>query len=287
MSTYFDNFSIAQYNGQLCRNITNRVAITQDFIKRTAGFYPYLVPEGERADTLSFLYYNAPSLDWLVYFANDVVDPYYDWHMTEQQFNDYMVSKYGSLIETQLKVHHFQIEWANDQRFLTQSAYDALPAVSPNNVKQYWRPTLDDVGMIVGYGRKPDDRVATTNRIVELTFDDTTGFVVGELISQQSGGVVTGYAEITLVEDTRILVKHVTGVFNILSDVIGFTTQTTYVPTTVSTISEVIPSAEQTYWRPVSIYEYEELLNNQRRSIKLVNKAFSETAESNLNTLMK
>lgn len=287
MSNYFDNFGIAQYNGQYCRQITHRSAISQDTIKRTSVFYPYQVTEGERVDTLSFLYYNDSSLDWLVYYANDVVDPYYGWHLNSEQFASYIESKYGSLAYAQLKVHHFQVEYANDDRILTIAAYNGLPSVYPTNTKKYWSPVLTDVGATSHYVRKPDDTIVSTNKIMQIDLPSTTGFVQGELISQESNNVVTGYAEIVIVDASSITVQHVIGTFNTTSDIIGFDSATRSTPTAITTLVDNIPTAELSYWKSVSVYDYEELLNEQRKIVRVVDSNYAELAQQNLKTLMK
>lgn len=291
MSRYFENFSISQYNNEYCRTLIQRTALTQDVVKRTALFFPYQAQEGDRSDTLSFLYYNDPSLDWLVFFANDIVDPYYGWHLPLNQFNDYITDKYGSLSSAQLKTHHYQVEWANDDTTLTVSAYNSLPCVYPTNTKKYWTPSLTDIGEIVGYKRKHEDTKVNTNRVMQIEIDptlySTSGFINGEIVSQTSGGIVTGYGEITLIESDRILVQHISGTFNTLSNVIGFDSQTQITPSSTSTLIENIPVAEQIYWRAITLYEYEEYLNEQRKVLKMVDKNYSEIAESNLKLLMK
>lgn len=282
MTQYFDHFPLAQYNGQLCRQITARTALSQNAIKSTSLFYPYVAVDGERADVLSFLYYSNPQLDWLVYFANDIIDPYYGWHLSTEQFHTYIADKYGSVYNAQMKIKHFQVDWASDDRVLTISAYNALPALAPTNTKQYWQPVHNEAGIVIHYVRKQLDTTTTTNMVLSLELSSTVGFVVGELISQQTNNVVTGYAEITLVNDTHIIVQHVVGSFNTTTPITGFDSGITGTPSLVTTLKENIPSAELPYWKPISWYDYEELQNQQRKTLRVVSNKYAEVAESQL-----
>lgn len=286
MSRYFENFNTAQYNNEVCRVLTHRAGITRDVMSRTSVFYPYQTQEGERPDTLSHLYYNDSSKEWLVFFANDIIDPYYGWYLTGDQFKQYIISKYGSLVEAQLKTHHYQVDWVNDDRRITISTYDALYSVAPINLKRYWAPVLNDYGSVVFYQRAPLDLIVSTNKIVSLKMS-STGFEMGELVSQSNGSNVTGYGEIVSTDSVSVTIKHVNGTFVGGVPVVGFTTNTTATPTTVATLAETIPSVELPYWRAISIYDYEELLNEQRKTIRLIDKSYSEQAQNNLEAVMK
>ena len=287
MSRYFENFGIGQYNGEYCRMLTTRTAIAQDVVKLTSAFYPYQLVEGERPDTISNLYYKDPSLEWLVFFANDIIDPYYGWYLTNEQFNSYIVDKYGSLAVAQLKVHHFQVNWVGDDTKLTNAAYQALHSVYPANTKQYWRPLLDEYGATVCYVRKALDNTTTTNVIMSIAVQSVEGFGVGELISQEIGGVVTGYGEIEAITDNALIIKHVLGAFVADEPVVGFTNAATTTVASATLIKQNIPSEELIYWRSISCYDYEEYLNEQRKILKLIDSGYAEAAQDNLKTMMK
>lgn len=286
MSRYFENFNTAQYNDEICRVITHRAGITRDIMSRAGVYYPYQAKEGERPDTLSQLYYEDSMKEWLVFFANDIIDPYYGWYLSGDQFNQYIASKYGSLVEAQLKVHHYQVDWSTDDTKLTISAYEALNCVAPINLKRYWKPVLNEYGTVVFYQRAQLELIASTNRIIRVVVPTSVGFKVGEIVSQQTGDVVTGYGEIVSLDTTSITLQHITGSIVGGSTLTGFETRTAVVATSVAVLVENIPAVEQSYWRSVSYYDYEELLNEQRKTIKLIDKRYAEQAQLNLQTVM-
>jgi len=287
MSRYFENFNTAQYNGEICRVLTHRAGITRDVMSRASVFYPYQTREGERPDTLSHLYYDDSAMEWLVFFANGIIDPYYGWYLTTEQFNQYIISKYGSLVEAQLKIHHYQVDWTNDSRRLTIAAYNALDSVAPINLKRYWAPVLNDYGSVVFYQRAAVELISTTNKVLKLSVTSTAGFEVGELVSQLNGDTVSGYGEIVAMDDISITIQNITGVFIGGTAITGFTTATQTIPTTVTLLTESIPSVEQSYWRAISIYDYEELLNEQRKTLRMIDKRYAEQAQLNLQAVMK
>jgi hypothetical protein len=286
MARYFENFNTAQYNDEICRNITHRAGITRDVMNRTSVFYPYQTKEGERPDTLSHLYYEDSMMEWLVFFANGIIDPYYGWYLSGDQFNQYIISKYGSLAEAQLKTHHYQVNWVGDDTKLTISAYEGLQSVAPINLKRYWAPVLNEYGSVVFYQRAQLDLTVTTNRITQFTVASSAGFEVGELVSQLSGDTVVGYGEIVALDTGSIVIKNVNGLFGAGVAITGFSSGTQATPITVTVLTENIPTVEQIYWRSVSIYDFEELLNEQRKTVKLIDKRYAEQAQLNLQAVM-
>ena len=45
---------------------------------------------------------------WLIFYANDIFDPYYDWPFFGSQFQEFVKNKYGSILSAQNTVHHYE-----------------------------------------------------------------------------------------------------------------------------------------------------------------------------------
>lgn len=265
--------------------ITNRTALSQQMSKNTAAFYPYELHEAERPDTLSHMYYSDSAMEWLLFFANDVVDPYYQWYLTDEQLTNYTISKYGSLATAQQKTHHFEVSWVNDSSIKSISEFESLPSVTPNNQKQYWAPYLDDVGNLVHYVRKRTEMTVTTNKMVRVDVDRVDGYVVGEIVYQLSGNAISASAEIELIADTYIIVKHVYGTLS-GGALIGQDSGVSRTVASTSVLVRNIPAAEESYWTGISFYDYEMSLNEQRKAIRIIDKGYSEIASNNLKQMM-
>jgi hypothetical protein len=96
------------YNGTVTRNIILRAKFFREVLSSYLAFYPYLIKEGQRADMIANDYYGDKELDWLVYFSIDLVDPYFDWPMTTDQFEAFIVKKYGSFEAAVEGIHHYE-----------------------------------------------------------------------------------------------------------------------------------------------------------------------------------
>lgn len=285
MTKYFETFPIAQYNNQYCRQITSRAALTREAAKNTAAFYPYQIQQSERPDTLSHLYYEDSSLEWLLFFSNDIIDPYYEWYLNDEQFNKMIVSKYGSLASAQQKTRHFEVSWLNDSSRKTIAEYNLLSSVYPTNLKQYWAPQVDEYDQVVAYVRKRMDTKVSTNKVMQLNVSNIAGYVQGEIVYQVSGSAVTASAEIDVIGADYLLVKHVYGTFSVAS-LIGQDSGTSQSLTSSALIKQNIPTAEEAYWTGVSFYDYELSLNEQRKSVRVIDRGFADNARASLKAVM-
>ena len=95
---YFNNFPKITYDGVTVRNIMLKSALVSEVFADLNAFYPYIIKEGHRPDTVANEVYGNPKYDWVVYFSNAVTDPYYEWPLSGDDFNKYLVKKYNMTI---------------------------------------------------------------------------------------------------------------------------------------------------------------------------------------------
>lgn len=290
MSNYFEAFGLQQYGeaNEISRKLTTRANIAQSVLKQSTAFYPYTLKEGERPDTLSFLYYAKPELEWLVFFANDIIDPYYDWYLTHEQLNAFVVSKYGSIAVAQTRTSHYETLWIGDDSILTISGYTALAANTTVNLKKYWEPNIDEFDKALSYRRKKLSLTTTTNQVISLSVANTNGsFTIGEDIYQQDNGIITASASLITANTSYITAQHVNGAFTTTRSIIGADSlANTTLTNTAVILKQNIPSEELIYWSPVSYYDYENQENESRKNLKLIHSDYAAIAEDNLASLM-
>ncbi|MGA1048480.1 MAG: baseplate wedge protein 53 [Minisyncoccia bacterium] len=92
---YFEKFPIITYQGRKVRDITRRAAFKRAIATNPYLYYSYTVKEGERAEDVARFYYGSVDYIWLVYMANNIIDPYDEWPMDPSTFNAYLVEKYS------------------------------------------------------------------------------------------------------------------------------------------------------------------------------------------------
>jgi hypothetical protein len=120
MAKYFENFPIVEYNGKVMRDITRRNQLVKTLTTNPMLFLPYTVKQNERAEDIAQFYYGSVDYSWLVYMANQIVDPYYEWPMDEETFNNYLIAKYEELSgETGDDV----VDWTKDDTITDNIVY--------------------------------------------------------------------------------------------------------------------------------------------------------------------
>ena len=105
---YFKDFPKIEYQGKIARNLISRPKIKDQILGNPNAFYDYVITNDLRPDQVSYLYYDDPHLVWLIFLANNIVDPYYEWPLTQQMFEDFLISKYGTVAAAQAKILHYK-----------------------------------------------------------------------------------------------------------------------------------------------------------------------------------
>jgi hypothetical protein len=109
---YFNQFPLMAYdvkgnsNYKLLPNILKRVKLRQGIRSGSFLFDKYDVREGERPEDIAFKYYGDPELHWVILMTNDITDRYYQWPLTQPQFQEHLTDKYGAGNED--AVHHYE-----------------------------------------------------------------------------------------------------------------------------------------------------------------------------------
>lgn len=107
--SYFNYFPIIDYTNQKTRNLVLKAAIVADVLSKSDSFYPYIIKDYERPDIVAYNEYDDETLDWVVFFSNNIVDPYYQWPLTQEQFIPYIEKKYNKTVyEVQGEISHYK-----------------------------------------------------------------------------------------------------------------------------------------------------------------------------------
>ena len=110
---YFNKFPLMVYdikgndNYKLLPDILKRVKLRSGLSASRFVFDKYDVKEGERPEDIAFKYYGDPQYHWVVMMVNNLTDRYYQWPMTQPDFEDFLTDKYGAGSED--AVHHYEL----------------------------------------------------------------------------------------------------------------------------------------------------------------------------------
>lgn len=112
MAEYFENFPTIEYQGRQVRDLTRRNKFLKNVSTNPLLFLPYTIKEGEKAEDIAYYYYGSTEYTWLVYLANNIIDPYHDWPLDEEDFNKYIIQKYAE--QSGLSGYDV-VAWAQDE----------------------------------------------------------------------------------------------------------------------------------------------------------------------------
>ena len=209
-TNYFNKFPVSYYNDVLSLDITRRVNFIEKNLSDPYIFLPYTVKEDEKPEDIAYFYYGSIGYTWLVLLANNIIDPYIDWPLRNEEFMRYLMMKYEDRSDEK---GYRIVDWCMNE-------------------------TITD--NIVYYVQEQED---------------------GSFLKISPKSLSTQY---TLYDNDDVLLYN-------NDELIYYNYNEFY------DVSE---------WRPMRIYEYETILNNNKREIKLVENRFKNQIDKEFKRLM-
>jgi hypothetical protein len=253
MSSYFKYFPLVNYrNTGIAKNITARAIINM----RDKAVIKQSLVKPLRPDQIADRFYNDQNLDWAVYIANDVLDPYYDVYLNDDVLHSIIINNYGSLEEASQKIVFWESNWRGDIEPIAVSVYNSLPA----DAKGFFNAKTDGRGNVVSYVRKRRSIYKATNIIVRYELASELDVEVGSNVTL---GTFEGRGTVVSVDGNYLTVQHILNSYNVA-------TVEDVVVNDITFIEKSISDTEAPYFSPVTAYDAAVTANELRRKINLV-----------------
>ena len=117
MSNYFSQLPEFEYVSRLpdarisdyipVKNLFMRGKLREDIFQNASVFTKYKIKGDDRPDNVAFEVFGDANLDWLVLTCNNILNVYDEWPMTQINFENYLLEKYGTY-ENINATHHFE-----------------------------------------------------------------------------------------------------------------------------------------------------------------------------------
>jgi len=285
---YFEKFPITSYSNTNVVDITKRSTLLNLVYNNPYAFYPYEITSNERADQLSYRYYDDQYKSWILYFSNRIVDPYYEWYLHDSEFNAFIISKYGSFENSVEKIKYYLNNWVGQEN-IAPNYYNALPP----NLKKYWEPVYNNYS-IISYKRSEYDWIVNTNKIVSYnTYTSNTvttfnpNFIKDEICKVYFTDA-TAQGQLLSFSNTSLQLQHVSGEYVYYNSgyIVGTESGSNVTFNTASLVIKNIPDEELIYWSPVTYYEYEMKKNEYNKTLRVIDKVYTQKLSDNLKTTM-
>ena len=159
---YFARFPMMVYDVKgnkdykLLPDILRRVKIRSGLRSGSFMFDNYDVKDGERPEDVAFKWFGDAQLHWVILMTNNVTDRYYQWPLTQPQFQEHLTDKYGAGSED--ATHHF--EKTTDSGRTTSNG--------PNDYSHLVECNEDDEGFAIITNRQYEQRQQDKYRNIRL-----------------------------------------------------------------------------------------------------------------------
>ena len=138
------------------KNLWRRAELLREYKTSMTIFDEYIIKEGERPEDIAFKYYGDAELHWVVLMMNDVTDRFYQWPMTQPQFDEFLTDKYGAGNED--SAHHYE---------LTKSSGNTNVS-GPNDYSHRVEVNSDETDAITITNREYEERLQDKYRTIRL-----------------------------------------------------------------------------------------------------------------------
>ena len=89
------------------KNLFSRAKLRDDIFNDLSYFTKYQIVGEDRPDNVANKVYGDESLDWVILLANNILNIYEEWPLTNDAFNEYLTNKYGTQ-DNIFGVHHYE-----------------------------------------------------------------------------------------------------------------------------------------------------------------------------------
>ena len=126
MSSYFSEVPNFEYVSRLpdakisdyitVKNFFKKGFLREDIFQNLSFFTKYSISGNDRPDNVAFEIYQDSTLDWLVLMANNIVNIQNEWPLSNVDFDELMLDKYGSYDTLFNGIHHYETIEVKDAR---------------------------------------------------------------------------------------------------------------------------------------------------------------------------
>lgn len=94
--SYFNQFPTITYQNSKIRNISKRVGFARKLLNQLELFERIRLQDGDTIESIAYDWYYNSQHAWLVMNTNNIIDPIYDWLLTQPQLDRMVNAKYDN-----------------------------------------------------------------------------------------------------------------------------------------------------------------------------------------------
>ena len=102
-----DGKNISDYTA--VKNLFKKGKLREDILENATLFEKYSIKGDDRPDNVAYEVYGDSTLDWVILTANNIINVYDEWPMTQAAFDKYVFEKYlGNYTLLYSGIHHYE-----------------------------------------------------------------------------------------------------------------------------------------------------------------------------------
>ena len=146
---YYDAVQDGTTSPVLVTNILRRVKVKDSIKNDVALFDKYRVKAGESPEMVSMRFYGTVDYYWVVLLMNDIKDRFYEWPLSEQDFESFVKEKYAVPGATR----HFEISQSSGKTSSIDYSHlvevnSTTPGATAVSFYEYERRKQDNMSLI-------------------------------------------------------------------------------------------------------------------------------------------
>lgn len=103
----FDTYGTIVFQGETIQDITTRYILeakTNEY--GTQMFQEYIIKDWEAPEIIAYKLYGNCDYVWIIFLCNNIVNPFTDWLLTEDEMEEFVADKYGDKARD---IHHYEL----------------------------------------------------------------------------------------------------------------------------------------------------------------------------------
>jgi hypothetical protein len=118
MAEFFDKFPKIKYDlrttggrrseFEFPMNILVRIGFYSETFNNIFFYYNYVIKDTDKPEILAEKYYKDPEAHWVILLSNKIIDPFYDWPLTANEFDKYIITSYGSIESAKTRIQRYE-----------------------------------------------------------------------------------------------------------------------------------------------------------------------------------
>lgn len=265
------------------KNFFRRGQIVSDIFTNLAYFEQYSIEGDERPDEVANRFYEDPTLDWIVFLSNNVINVQEEWPLPSYVFDKIMIQKYGSYDNFYNGIHHYQTNeiqnsegitmlkggirvsptWKTNGNFI-EVINSKIESISSNGLTATVSLADTIVGLEVG------NQITLAN-ISEREYNGQ--FLITNIIEEDKIFEFT-LNEIPAISTPTLAIPRVEEVHLTLSENSNSTANSYYYEFFDSGLGYTVHTPKSTFVREITNYEYEIEQEEKKRNIYLLKPSY-------------